>query len=109
LYQSKGDIKEIQHLILEIRSGRVSRNKNFFTLSKAREFSRFKRAKLLISLVEDIERTLLVEGNQIRVNEESDHMSLSLFNPLLRYNRKVYLSKPELKLLSSLTEVLPVP
>lgn len=106
LYHSKIDIKQISGLIEDIQAGRISRNKNYFTLAKAEEFSRFKRAKLLISLLEDIEKTALVQGNKIATNKGSDYMELSLYNPELRYNRRVLLSEAELELVKSRTNLI---
>ncbi len=107
--QTTGEIQEIHNLILGIRSGKLSRNKNFYTLAKSREYNRFKRAKLLISLLDDLDQTALVAGSDIHIESIEDGFFVFLYNPLLRYNRRVCVSQRELKLLSSLTASLPVP
>jgi len=101
LYTSKPEINEICHLIEGIRDGRISRNKNFFTLSKAKEFKLFKRAKLLISLIEDLKRTDKIIGNRIETKLAENIIEVSLFNPVLSYHRRVYISKAELDLIQS--------
>ena len=101
MYTTKPDINEICYLIEGIREGRISRNKNFFTLSKAREFQLFKRAKLLISLIEDLKRTDKINGNRIEAKLAENIIEVSLFNPVLSYHRRVFISKAELDLIQS--------
>ncbi|OGH01828.1 MAG: hypothetical protein A2600_10560 [Candidatus Lambdaproteobacteria bacterium RIFOXYD1_FULL_56_27] len=105
MYETKGDIAKLDHLMLDIREGRVSRNKNFYTLARAQEYNCFKRAKLLLSLVEDLERTVLVPGNEIGTNRASNHVEVFLYNPVLKYNRRVILSEEELELVRQKTNI----
>ena len=88
-------------LIIDIQDGKISRNKNYYTLAKSKEYNRFKRAKLLLSLQEDLEKTAVVEGGEIKLLNIDDSIQVGLFNPSLRYNRTVVLSEAELDLLKS--------
>lgn len=98
MYTSKEDIQKISSLIHDIRDGKISRNKNYYTLAKSKEYSCFKRAKLLLSLMEDLEKMFEAGGDsKVKENGESS-VELSLYNPILKYNRTVVLSKAELKL-----------
>lgn len=98
MYTSKEDIQKISSLIHDIRDGKISRNKNYFTLAKSKEYSCFKRAKLLLSLMEDLEKTAEAGGDsKVKVNGERI-VEVSLYNPNLKYNRTVMLSEAELKL-----------
>ncbi|MCP4753471.1 MAG: hypothetical protein GY866_21485 [Proteobacteria bacterium] len=90
----------------DIQEGKISRNKNYYTLAKAKEFSRFKRAKLLISLIEDLKRTSAINGNKIEVEKNEGLIEIKLFNPILKYNRKVIVTEAELNLLMSQTEAI---
>ncbi len=106
MYNSKIDIEEIGDLMHNIRIGKISRNKNFYTLAEAKEFNRFKRAKLLISLLEDLNNTSTINGNRIEVNKNEDLIEISLFNPILKYNRRVVVTDAELGLLRSQTDAI---
>ncbi len=106
MYTSKKDIEDISTLMQDIREGKFSRNKNYYTLAKADEFNRFKRAKLLISLIEDLNRTAKITGNKIEVSKQKDLIEIMLFNPVLKYNRKVIVTSEELDLLMSQTDVI---
>lgn len=90
----------------DIQEGKISRNKNYYTLAKSKEYNRFKRAKLLISLIEDLEKTARVDGNSIEVDNKNDIVEVSLFNPILKYTRKVILTRPELDLISTQTNTI---
>ena len=105
MYENKGDIAKLEVLMLDIREGRVSRNKNYYTLARAKEYHRFKRAKLLLSLVEDLERTVLVPGNQISTSHEEGCVEVFLHDPALKYNRRVILSEEELDLIRQETKI----
>ena len=72
LYTSKDDIENIGKLMQDIREEKISRNKNYFTLSKIKEHNLFKRAKLLISLVDDLNRTMKITGNKIDMSRQSN-------------------------------------
>lgn len=106
MYTNPTDIKELGLLMGDIAEGKVSRNKNFYTLARAKEYNRFRRAKLLLSLVEDLERTLEVPGNEVGA-ENSGHgaVEVFLYNPSLRYNRRVTLSIAELELVRQKTNI----
>ena len=106
MYHSTEDIQEILELIVDIQEGKISRNKNYYTLAKSKEYNRFKRAKLILSLKEDLERTKEVSGGKIEISSNEGNMEVSLYNPLLKYNRRVSLSKAELDLLKSQTDAL---
>lgn len=106
LYTSKEDIEKISTLMQEIKEGKISRNKNYFTLAKAKEFNRFKRAKLLISLLEDLEKTADIEQHKIAVESRREGLEISLYNPILKYSRKVFVTTAEMELVRSNTGVL---
>ena len=105
MYQSHGDIKELSLLMVNILEGKVSRNKNFYTLAKAKEYHRFKRAKLLLSLVEDLEQAIDVPGYEIGTHYQPDCVEIFLYNPSLKYNRRVMVSQEELELLRQKTQI----
>jgi len=105
LYETSGDILKLSLLMGDILEGKISRNKNFYTLAKAKDYYRFKRAKLLLSLVEDLNRTIEVPGNEIGTHHQSDHVEVFLYNPSLKYNRRVILSEPELELVAKQTRI----
>ncbi|MDX2471605.1 MAG: hypothetical protein QNL04_13625, partial [SAR324 cluster bacterium] len=88
MFESQKDIKELQSLMTGIASGEISRNKNFDSLKKKREYSCFKRAKLLISVLEDLKVTQETQGCKIEVLRDKEHFLLALYNPKLKYNRK---------------------
>ncbi len=106
MYNSEKDIQMILDLIVDIQEGKISRNKNYYTLAKSKEYNRFKRAKLILSLKEDLENTVRVGGGKIEVNSNDDTIEVNLYNPSLKYNRRVSLSKAELALLKSQTDAL---
>ena len=103
MYSSDLDIQKINTLIEDIRSGRISRNKNYFTLTEVTAFSRFKRAKLLMSLIDDLNYTATVFGNNIEVVKGSTLFEVRLFNPILKYRRRVTISEAELDIIRSRT------
>ena len=109
MFENQKDIKEIQSLMAGITSGTVSRNKNFDSLTKKREYSRFKRAKLLISVLDDLEKSQETQGSTIEVVKDQKHFFLKLYNPKLKYNRQVPLSQAEITLLSQKTTALAAP
>ena len=98
MYTSKEDIEQISALMQDIQEGKISRNKNYYTLAKSKEYSRFKRAKLLISLLEDLEKTADVDKHRIQVDIKRGNREVYLYNPILKYTRKVSLSPAELEL-----------
>ncbi len=104
MYKSKIDIEKIGSLMRHIQDGKVSRNKHFFQLRNIGEYKRFRRAKLFLSLLNDLHNTSKVTGNTIEIIEESDEVQIKLFNPDLRYKRKIRLSNAELRLLKSKTD-----
>ena len=106
MYNSEEDIRMILDLIVDIQEGKISRNKNYYTLAKSKEYKRFKRAKLILSLKEDLEKTKSVGVGKIEVNQDNGNVVVKLDNPLLKYNRKVSLSQAELDLLKSQTDAL---
>jgi len=106
LYTSKEDIEKISTLMQDIQEGKISRNKNYYTLAKSKEYSRFKRAKLLISLLEDLEKTADINEHKIAIEAKRDAFQVSLYNPTLKYTRKVILTPAELELVKSKTGVL---
>lgn len=101
MYSSKKDIDKIGSLMKHIQEGKISRNKNFFQLRKLGEYKRFRRAKLFLSLLDDLRIISSIKGNTIEVIEESENVQINLFNPTLRYHRKMMLSSAELRLLQS--------
>lgn len=109
MFETHKDIEEVQDLMTGIASGQISRNKNFDTLTKKREYSRFKRAKLLISILDDLEISQETQGSKIEVSQVKEQFFLSMYNPKLRYNRKVPLSRAEITLLSQKTTALVYP
>ena len=106
MYTSKEDIEDIRALMQDITEGKISRNKNYFTLSKTHEFNLFKRAKLLMSLIEDLGRTAKITGNKIEVDRQGTTIEIKLFNPILKYNRTVSITEAELELIKSQTDVI---
>ncbi len=100
---SELDVQEISNLIDDILAGRISRNKNYFTLTEVREFHRFKRAKLLMSIIDDLNHTATVSGNKIEVRKGDVLVEIRLFNPILKYRRKVTITEAELNLIKSRT------
>ena len=106
MYNSEKDIQMISDLIVDIQEGKISRNKNYYTLAKSKEYNRFKRAKLILSLKEDLEKTVRVGGGKIEINRNDDTIEVNLYNPSLKYNRRVSLSNAELDLLKSQTDAL---
>ncbi len=106
MYTSKEDIEQISALMQDIQEGKISRNKNYYTLAKSKEYSRFKRAKLLISLLEDLEKTADVDQHQIKVDSKRGNREVYLYNPTLKYTRKVSLSPAELELVKANTGLL---
>ena len=100
---SEIDIKEISSLIDDIEAGRMSRNKNYFTLIEFKAFRRFKRAKLLMSVIDDLNRTAAVTGNKIEYKMGERLVEIKLFNPILKYRRKVTITEAELNLIKSKT------
>ncbi|MCP4298261.1 MAG: hypothetical protein GY786_21965 [Proteobacteria bacterium] len=105
MYTSKEDIEKISVLMRDIQEGKISRNKNYYTLAKSKEYSRFKRAKLLISLLEDLEKTRGVDCHEISIDSREGNPEVFLYNPILKYTRKVILSDAELTLIQSQTQV----
>lgn len=103
MYSTQLDIQEIGSLIHDIQAGRISRNKNYFTLIEIKAYHRFKRAKLLISVINDLNKTAAVQGNKIRVARENELIEIRLFNPILRYNRRVTITEAELNLIKAQT------
>jgi len=99
VYHTPADIKEIGDLMQDIQSGKVSRNKNYYTLAETGAYQRFKRAKLLISLVNDINNTAAVAENRIDVLDHADGVEINLFNPLMKYNRKILITRAEFHLI----------
>ena len=106
MYSSKEDIQKILELIVDIQEGKISRNKNYYTLAKSKEYNRFKRAKLILSLKEDLEKAKDVGGGTIELNSLEQGIEVCLYNPALKYNRKVTLSSAELDLLKTQTDSL---
>ncbi len=106
MYSSQLDIQEISSLIHDIRSGRMSRNKNYFTLAEVKAYHQFKRAKLLISIIDDLNYTASVRGNKIEVEKGIDRIEIRLFNPIMRYNRKVMITEAELNIIQSETDTI---
>ena len=102
---SEIEIHAISSLIDEIRSGRISRNKNFFTFNEAQKFKQYKRAKLLMSVIEDLKQTANVTGNEIVVKKEESRVEIRLFNPILKYRRLVFISEAELDIIKSQTNL----
>jgi len=100
-YTSESDIQEIGLLMNDIRSGRISRNKNYFTLAEVQAWNRFRRAKLLMSLVDDLNRTAAVAGNEIKVDRRVPLIEIKLYNPGLKYRRIVTITEAELNLIKS--------
>jgi hypothetical protein len=103
LYSSDLDIQKIDTMINDIRTGRISRNKNYFTLMEVKAYHRFKRAKLLISLIDDLNHTATIRGNTIEVKRAKTLVEIQLFNPILKYRRKITITEAELNLISSQT------
>jgi len=106
LYSSNLDIQEISSLITDIRSGRRSRNKNFFILAEVKAYLQFRRAKLLMSLIDDLNHTATIQGNKIEVQPRNELIEVRLFNPVLRYKRKVMISEAELSFIQSQTDII---
>ena len=103
MYSAHLDIQEIGSLIQDIQAGRISRNKNYFTLTEIKAYHRFKRAKLLISIINDLNKTAAVLGNKIRVDRGNELIEIQLFNPAMRYNRRVTITEAELNLIKAQT------
>jgi hypothetical protein len=106
LYSSKEDIQKILDLMIDIQEGKISRNKNYYTLAKSKEYNRFKRAKLILSLKEDLDKAADIDGGKVDLNDSEKGIEVSLYNPSLKYNRKVILSSAELELLKTQTNSL---
>ena len=87
-----------------IQDGKISRNKNFFLLEKISEYKRFRRAKLFLSLLDDLHITAVTKGNAIEIIEKRGQAQIHLFNPILRYRRKIKVSSAELNLLKTKTD-----
>lgn len=106
MYSSKEDIQKILDLMIDIQEGKISRNKNYYTLAKSKEYNRFKRAKLILSLKEDLDKAAETGDGKIALNDSEKGIEVSLYNPALKYNRKVILSSAELELLKTQTDSL---
>lgn len=106
MYTLSEDVKEISILMQDIREGKISRNKNYYTLAKSKEYNRFKRAKLLISLIEDLEKIVDVSGSKVSLDQKDDLIEVCLFNPSLKYTRRVCLTDAELELIKSQTTAI---
>jgi len=105
MYEKKGDISILNRLMLDISQRRVSRNRNFYTLAQPTEHRRFKRAKLLLSIVEDIKRTVTIPGYKVQTQQVHGAVELSLHDPSLHYHRQVLLSPGELGLIAKQSNV----
>jgi len=105
MYEKQGDIAVLNSLMLDISERKVSRNRNYFTFAQPQEHRRFRRAKLLLSLVEDIKRTILSPGHQVQTHMVKGCVELSLHDPSLHYRRHVLLSQGELGLISQQSNV----
>lgn len=81
----------------------MSRNRNYFTLTEVTAYQRFRRAKLLISLIDDLNHTATIHGNTIEVKRAKALVEIQLFNPILKYRRKVTITEAELILIRSQT------
>ena len=92
--------------MIDIQEGKISRNKNYYTLAKSKEYNRFKRAKLILSLKEDLDKAADIDGGKVDLNDSEKGIEVSLYNPSLKYNRKVILSSAELELLKTQTNSL---
>jgi hypothetical protein len=101
LYTSEEDIEKISSLMVDIQQGKISRNKNYYTLAKAEEYNRFRRAKLLISLLEDLEKARGIDSHKISIKSKQEQSEVFLYNPVLKYSRKIILSNAELELIKS--------
>lgn len=88
-----------------IQEGKVSRNRHFLKLRKLSEYKKFRRAKLFLSLLDDLRSTAAVKGNSIEIIEECDLVQVRLFNPILRYSRKIMLTNAELTWLKAETDL----
>jgi len=79
------------------QKGLVSRNKFFFRFETNRKENNFyRRAKLFLSLIDDLKTTISIQNHKIRVEKGKHHYEITLYNPQLRYHRKVCLSEAEL-------------
>ena len=92
--------------MIDIQEGKISRNKNYYTLAKSKEYNRFKRAKLILSLKEDLDKAADIDGGKVDLNDSEKGIEVSLYNPSLKYNRKIILSSAELELLKTQTNSL---
>ncbi|NQU64508.1 MAG: hypothetical protein HQ517_09530 [SAR324 cluster bacterium] len=84
----------------------MSRNKNYYTLAEVKAYHRFKRAKLLISVIDDLNYTATVLGNKIEIEKGIDMFEIRLFNPIMSYNRKVMITEAELNIIKSETNTI---
>ncbi|MGK0289092.1 MAG: hypothetical protein ACI86H_000517 [bacterium] len=98
------EVKEIFSLMKEIENGSFSRNKNFFQLKDHNHYQKFKRAKLLLSLKEDIKKTNS-KGN-IEVKRTTQGVQLHLYDPTISYQRTFLMNNDELLMLSQQTQDL---
>ena len=105
VYWDKGDLVVLGLLMLDITEGRASRNKNFYSLTNKRERRRFKRAKLLLSLSNDLIEASQIPGNQIGTHCTGDIVEVFLHVPTLKYRRQVWISKGELDLIRQKTKI----
>ena len=100
MYTAEKDIEKIRDLMHSVQKGTVSRNKNFYILKeKKKENSLFRRAKLFLSLLNDLDSTMVIENHRIWITPQQENYEINLFNPSLRYHRKVQMSKEELNIL----------
>lgn len=93
--------EELKELMVNIESGKTSRNKNYFRFLETEALQRFKRAKLLLSIINDIDRASKIDGNQIDLRPGEHNIEIRLFNPMLSYKRKTFVSKEEFELIKN--------
>lgn len=106
-FSTKKDIEEIITYMEGVHTGRISRNKNYYTLLESNNNQKlFRRAKLFVSLIRDIEETSHVMGNKIWVDKVEDEIEVNLYNPTLRYRRRVLMTEEELSAIQSQTKML---
>ena len=106
MYSNEEDVNQILNLMKGLQEGSISRNKNFYTFAEIGEFNRFKRAKLFLSLIEDINSTEQIKDSRVWVNDKEELLEVNLYNPVLKYRRRVLMTEKELSMLSTQSSIL---
>lgn len=106
MYGAPEDVRKIKEMIENVQGGKISRNRNYYTLEEVGQYNRFKRAKLFLSLMDDIEVASQQEASRIWVDEMDGVFAIHLYNPVLKYKRTVVTTSAELQMLSMRSSAL---